>query len=77
MLDIIAGAHSKRYKIPEDGEKKEAIVLTDTWFEELTKHPYFSSKTLCLTLFRKTRYWHLPHEGTCKASEGAQTSRES
>ena len=48
MIDVIKEAHSKRYKAPDDDEKKESIVITDTWMTELTKHPYFSSNYLCL-----------------------------
>jgi len=30
--------------VSEDDPKKQGIAITDGWFEELTKHPYHSSK---------------------------------
>ncbi len=46
LTEIIKDAHDKRFKIPEDNEKKDAILISDAWLEELTKHPYYSSKVL-------------------------------
>ena len=53
MKDIIAEAHSKRFKIPEDDQKKSAILISDSWFEELKKHPYYSSKNKLITYIEK------------------------
>jgi len=39
-------AHENRFKAPEDDPKKESIVVSSTWLEELKKHPYFSRKYL-------------------------------
>lgn len=47
MQDVIQQAHSHRFKAPEDDAKKESIVVSNAWLEELNKHPYFSSK-ICL-----------------------------
>ena len=44
MSDIIAEAQSKRYKIEDDDQGQEGIVLTEAWLKELQKHPYHSSK---------------------------------
>ena len=44
MTDIIHDASSKRFKVSDDDPKKQGIAITDGWFEELTKHPYHSSK---------------------------------
>ena len=44
MTEIIQDASSKRFKVSEDDPKKQGIAITDGWFEELTKHPYHSSK---------------------------------
>jgi hypothetical protein len=44
MTEIIKEAHEKRFKIPEDNQNKDAILVADSWMEELTKHPYYSSK---------------------------------
>jgi hypothetical protein len=44
MTEIIKEAHEKRFKIPEDNKNKDAILVADSWMEELTKHPYYSSK---------------------------------
>jgi len=39
--------------VQPDDERKQGILITDTWFAELTKHPYYSSKTKRLTLSEK------------------------
>jgi hypothetical protein len=43
MSDVIEEAQKKRFKISDDDPKKQGIVLSDTWLEELMKHPYHSS----------------------------------
>ena len=49
MKDVIADAQKKRYGVQVEDEKKQGILITDTWFAELTKHPYYSSKAKRLT----------------------------
>ena len=44
MQDIIEEASKKRFKISDDDPKKEGILMTEGWFQELMKHPYHSSK---------------------------------
>jgi hypothetical protein len=44
LTEIIKEAHEKRFKIPEDNANKDAILISESWMEELTKHPYYSSK---------------------------------
>jgi hypothetical protein len=44
LTEIIKEAHEKRFKVPEDNANKDAILISDSWMEELTKHPYYSSK---------------------------------
>ena len=44
MIDIVAEASGRRFKVDEEDKKKEAILISDTWLQELTKHPYHSSK---------------------------------
>lgn len=44
MVDIIEEAHKKRFKLSEDDEKKQGILISDSWMQELMKHPYYSSK---------------------------------
>ena len=44
MTDIIHDASSKRFKVSEDDPKRQGIAITEGWFQELTKHPYNSSK---------------------------------
>jgi hypothetical protein len=44
MKDIIADASKKRFKIEDDDPKKSGILITESWLQELTKHPYHSSK---------------------------------
>ena len=44
MKEIIAEASKKRFKPEEDDNKKQAILISEKWMEELMKHPYHSSK---------------------------------
>jgi hypothetical protein len=53
MQDIIADASKSRFTIGEDDEKKEGILVTDAWMQELMKHPYHSSKQSFLTIVEK------------------------
>ena len=46
MHDIIADAQKARFKVSDDDPKKQAILISDTWMQELNKHPYYSSKKL-------------------------------
>ena len=48
MIDVIRGAHDKRYKSPEEDEQKNSIVVSATWLDELQKHPYYSRENLKL-----------------------------
>jgi hypothetical protein len=40
MMDIIEEANKKRFKVADDDQKKEGILISDSWLEELMKHPY-------------------------------------
>ena len=44
LTDIIKDAHDKRFKVTDEENKKDSILISDAWLEELNKHPYFSSK---------------------------------
>ena len=44
MKDIITDANGKRFKADKDDDKKAAIALSDSWLQELMKHPYHSRK---------------------------------
>jgi len=44
MQDIISEAQSKRFKVSDDDPEKQGILISETWMEELMKHPYHSSK---------------------------------
>ena len=35
MLDIIEEANKKRFKLSDEDKGKEAILITDTWMQEL------------------------------------------
>ena len=48
LSEMIQEAHERRFNLPDDNSKKEAILITDKWLEELMKHPYHSSKLVCL-----------------------------
>jgi hypothetical protein len=45
MVDVINAAHSKRFKLPEGDDKKEGILVSESWMQELLKHPYYSRKS--------------------------------
>ncbi|TNV71309.1 hypothetical protein FGO68_gene8451 [Halteria grandinella] len=49
MKDIITEANDKRFKADKDGDKKDAIKLSDAWLDELMKHPYHSRKLFYVT----------------------------
>ena len=44
MKDVIQEANEKRFKADKDGDKRDAIKLSDAWLDELMKHPYLSRK---------------------------------
>jgi len=44
LSEIIEDAHKKRYSIEDGDRKKQGILISDTWLEELKKHPYLSNK---------------------------------
>jgi hypothetical protein len=43
LKEIIKGAHDKRYKTSEDNSSRSSILISDSWLDELKKHPYISS----------------------------------
>ena len=49
MRDIIKEAHERRFKISDLDQSKKGILISDSWLQELKKHPYFSSKIMLLT----------------------------
>jgi hypothetical protein len=54
MKDIIQAASSKRFKVGEDDPKKQGIAISDSWFQDLMKHPYHSSKQYVINHVEKT-----------------------
>ena len=50
MADIIAEAQSKRFKIQDEDQGQEGILVTESWMQELQNNPYHSSKSLYLIL---------------------------
>ena len=70
MKDIITEANEKRFKANNDGEKKEAIRLSDAWLDELMKHPYHSRKISTLMFVGK------PGTGVYLLRESAKVSKE-
>jgi len=60
MTDIIAKAHENRFKAPDDDPKKESILVSSTWMEELTKHPYFSREYILADLIRQAWHRYIP-----------------
>jgi len=63
MTDVIKQAHENRFKAPEDDPKKESIVVSSTWLEELKKHPYFSSNDIHSYAYREARNGYIPAQG--------------
>ena len=53
MMDIIEEANKKRFKVADDDRKKEGILISDSWLEELMKHPYHSSMLFYLICLGK------------------------
>jgi hypothetical protein len=47
VQEVVRDAHERRFKLPEDDQKKQGILISDSWLEELKKHPYFSSNIVC------------------------------
>ena len=70
MKDVIQYAKNKLFKTDVDGDKKDAIRLSDAWLEELLKHPYHSRKLLRLTSIGK------PGTGVYLLRESAKVSRQ-
>ena len=44
LTKIIEDANKVRYEANANDPKKDFIMLDTPWYEELMKHPYFSSK---------------------------------
>lgn len=65
MKDIMEAANQKRFKMDEGEDSKKGILISESWMQELMKHPYYSSKLYNDELYRETWYWNLPHEGEC------------
>ena len=53
MTDIIHDASSKRFKVSDDDPIRQGIAITDGCFQELTNHPYHSSKHHVINLVEK------------------------
>lgn len=70
MTDVIKQAHEHRYKAADDDPKKESIVVSSAWMDELTKHPYFSRKISSLIHVGK------PGTGIFLLKEKAKLQRE-
>ena len=48
LKQIINDAHKNRYEAGNKDQEKNYIMIKDKWLEELTKHPFLSSKMACL-----------------------------
>lgn len=70
MKDIIAEANQKRFKADKDDQKKAAIAISDSWLQELLKHPYHSRKICRLTPIGK------PGTGVYLLRESAKTTKQ-
>ncbi len=70
MRDIIEAASKKRFKLEDDDQSKKGILISETWMQELMKHPYHSSKLVYVNRYRETWYWHFLNEGACQTLQG-------
>ena len=50
LMKIIEDANKVRYEANVNDPKKDFIMLDTPWYEELMKHPYFSSKNILQSL---------------------------
>src|SRR6185437_1525132 len=50
LSEIIANAHKSRLKGEEGQRESSAIMIKDSWLDELRKYPFISSKFNHLTL---------------------------
>lgn len=53
LTRIIDHAEKSRYKSTDQSKQHDGIMITDQWFQELTKHPFISSMIMILTLVEK------------------------
>jgi hypothetical protein len=49
LTDVIRDANNDRFKAQEDSETQNRIVVSSSWMDELTAHPYYSSKYFFIT----------------------------
>jgi hypothetical protein len=56
--------------VDEEDTKKQAILISDTWLQELTKHPYHSSKLSFIIVIEK------PGTGIFLMKESAKLHKE-
>lgn len=49
MREIIQTANELRFRPQQEENQKKQIKISEDWLDELTKHPYFSSKIILLT----------------------------
>ena len=50
LKGVIEAAHKARFKGDEAQQGRALIMLKDSWLDELTKHPFISSKFNILTI---------------------------
>jgi hypothetical protein len=53
MEEVIKCAHEKRFKLNDQEEEKSGILISESWMQELMKHPYHSSKFWLLICVEK------------------------
>jgi len=63
LKKIIDDANKVRYEANDTKVQSDYIVIDDDWLQELTKHPYYSSKHSLLIPNRKTWQGDIPDEG--------------
>ena len=53
LKQIIKDANEVRFSAGDQQKERDYIMIKDDWIHELTKHPYFSSKTSLLISIEK------------------------
>ena len=76
LTDVVRSAQDKRYSVQENDPKRQAILVTDKWQEELMRHPYQSRKPSPSYSSRESRHRRVPPERASQAAEGKEEHRQ-
>jgi hypothetical protein len=71
LQEVIKAANEKRNKASESSQDKNHIVISQSWMNELTSHPYYSRNINHLSLFRQARHRNSSAQREGKITPGA------